>query len=148
MHSKLFKSVAFSVIALLLAVPEISAQSFRLFAVSDLLRVFEDGYKLPPMSDTIKLFGIRGEVISGQFVIKAEQNLSNVRIETGRLENTNDRSSLSPDIISWNYVGSIPLTKNASNQPIGTVIRRAPALFPDYLMQEKQIDIKEKSWKE
>ena len=147
MHSKLFKSVAFSVIALLLAVPEISAQSFRLFAVSDLLRVFEDGYKLPPMSDTIKLFGIRGEVISGQFVIKAEQNLSNVRIETGRLENTNDRSSLSPDIISWNYVGSIPLTKNASNQPIGTVIRRAPALFPDYLMQEKQIDIKEKSWK-
>ena len=37
-----------------------NAQSFSVFSISDISRVYEDGFKLPPVSDTISLFGIRG----------------------------------------------------------------------------------------
>jgi hypothetical protein len=40
----------------------LNAQPFKVLAVSDMVRVFEDGYKLPPTTDTVKIFGIRNEI--------------------------------------------------------------------------------------
>ncbi|HSN50064.1 MAG TPA: hypothetical protein VLR52_02455, partial [Bacteroidales bacterium] len=56
----------FAVAFLLLNSGILSAQAFKLNSVSDLKRVFEDGYNMPALQDTLKIFGIRGEVISGQ----------------------------------------------------------------------------------
>ena len=61
MRSKALNSVVCFVILLMINVSSLNAQSFRLFAVSDLKRVFEDGYHMPPVTDTIKTFGIRGD---------------------------------------------------------------------------------------
>lgn len=115
--------------------------SFGLHAVSDLKRVFEDGYKLPPFYDTIKIFGIRDEVISGQCVIDAKNNLTNVTVETGSLQHQPTGSLIPADAVEWDFVGSIPLSSNAPNQPEHAVVRPAPAMYPDYLMAEKQLDI-------
>ncbi len=70
------------------------AQSFKLSAVSDMVRVFEDGYKLPQMYDSIKIFGIRGEIISGQFVISARKNLTDVTVEISELKDNMTGNSL------------------------------------------------------
>ena len=51
---------------------------FELFAVSDLVRVFEDGYNLPQARKVIDIFGIRNEYICAQCVIKANQHLRRV----------------------------------------------------------------------
>ena len=123
-----------------------AAQSFRLSAVSDMVRVFEDGYKLPQMYDSIKLFGIRGETISGQFVISAGKNLTDVTVEIGELKDNMTGNSLPAAAVTWNFVGSIPLTKNTPNQPVSALVRQAPARFPEYLMTERQLDVKEKTW--
>jgi hypothetical protein len=123
-----------------------AAQSFKLSAVSDMVRVFEDGYKLPQMYDSIKLFGIRGEIISGQFVISAKKSLANVTVEISDLKDNVTGNSLPADAVAWNFVGSIPLTKNTPNQPVSALVRQAPARFPDYLMSERQIAVKEKTW--
>ena len=123
-----------------------AAQSFRLSAVSDMVRVFEDGYKLPQMYDSIKIFGIRGEMISGQFVISAGKNLTDVTVEIGELKDNMTGNSLPAAAVTWNFVGSIPLTKNTPNQPVSALVRQAPARFPDYLMNERQIAVKEKTW--
>jgi hypothetical protein len=116
--------------------PVVYSQGFRVFAVSDIVRVFEDGFNLPDHSDTLKLFGIRGETISGQFVIHSTERLENVGI---KIKNPVDRvtgNAFPANSLEWNYVGSIPLQKNASNQPDFAVTRVAPARFPDYLMPD------------
>jgi len=146
MHSKLINSVACFITIILLNDSVLNAQSFRVFAVSDLLQVFEDGYKLPPKSDTIKLFGIRGEVISGQIVLSAKKSISNATVEISTLRNLTSGNTLPADAAEWDFVGSIPLQKNTPNQPLSAVVRAAPGRFPDYLMAERQINVKEKAF--
>jgi len=123
----------------------VSAQSFKLGAVSDLDRVFDDGFKLPAMHDTLEIFGIRGEVISGQFALQTKSNLSNVTVSMGELKKETTGRILPAKAVEWNFVGSIPLSKNSPNQPARIMVRQAPARYPDYLMAERQITIKEKS---
>jgi hypothetical protein len=124
----------------------LSAQAFKLNSVSDLKRVFEDGYNLPAMQDTLKIFGLRGEVISGQCAIQAKKSLTSVTVSIGKLTDKKTGKTIAEKAVEWNFVGSIPLTENTPNQPASALARKAPARFPDYLMPEKQISIKEKSF--
>jgi len=119
----------------------VHAQSLELFAVSDLSRVFEDGYNLPATYDTLKVFGIRGEIISGQFALKAKKDLKDVTVEVSGLKNYAEGIALSKGAVAWNFVGSIPLSTNAPNQPSHVTVRPAPARFPDYLMPDQQISM-------
>jgi len=143
---KLFSAVLAFLTFLLLNSYMAAGQSFKLSGVSDMVRVFEDGYKLPPMYDSVKLFGIRGEIISGQFVISAKKKLANVTVEIGELKNIKTDNNLPSIAAEWNFVGSIPLSKNTPNQPVSHLVRQAPAIFPEYLMNERQLDVKEKTW--
>ena len=138
-------SVILSVIIILLNSGTICAQIFKLNSVSDLKRVFEDGYNLPALQDTLKIFGIRGEMISGQCALQTKKNLTDVTVMVGALTDKKTGSVFPAKAVEWNFVGSIPLTENTPNQPVRVLVRQAPARFPDYLMQEKQISIKEKS---
>ena len=135
------KTLACLVIAILVNSSVLIAQPFSLSGVSDMVRVFGDGYNLPAMHDTIKMFGIRGEIISGQCILISKKNLSDVTVEVGDLKNHITGKQLPATNVEWNFVGSIPLSENARNQPLSAVSRPAPALFPDYLMAEKQISI-------
>ena len=130
----------FSVI-ILIGGSKVSGQPFKLYEVSDLLRVFEDGYNLPATRDTVKIFGIRGEIISGQCAIIATNNLTNVTAEFSALKNQSSAYTFPLNALEWNFVGSVQLSKNAPNQPLNALVRIAPAKFPDYLMAEKQISI-------
>lgn len=125
----------------------LNAQSFRVFAVSDLSQVFEDGYKLPPSNDTMNLFGIRGEIISGQLVVTSKKGLTDVTIEISELKDLNTGKVLPPSVAEWNFVGTIQLDRNAPNQPVRALVRLAPAKYPDYLMEERKLDVHEKVFK-
>lgn len=118
-------------------------QSFKLSGVSDMVRVFEDGYNLPVLKDSVNLFGIRGEILSGQFIINPVRTGGKVTVESIDLKNS---SGLSIPL-NWNFVGTIPLTENTPNQPVDHLIRKAPADFPDYLMEEKELELKPKTYK-
>ena len=145
-YSTILISAACYAIILLICCSPLTAQTFKLYAVNDLDRVFEDGYNLPAMHDTMKIFGIKGEIISGQCALQAKSNLTNVTVIVTDLKNLITGIPLSVKDVEWNFVGSIPLTKNAPNQPKSAVVRIAPARFPDYLMSEKQINVKENSY--
>lgn len=144
--SKLINSVALLAAAILVNHSVLNAQSFRVFAVSDLVQVFEDGYKLPATYDTIKIFGIRGEIVSGQFALNAKKRMNDVTVEISSLRNLTNGNTLPANSAEWNFVGSIPLGKNTPNQPMSALVRPAPARFPDYLMSERQLNIKEKTF--
>jgi hypothetical protein len=126
---------------------EMQAQPFRVFAVSDLARVFEDGYNLPVTSDTMKLFGIRAEVISGQCLIQARKTLTNVTVTLSQLINDQMGNNLPDESVKWNFVGSVRVDENVPNQPGEALCREAPGMFPDYLMVEENINIESKIFK-
>ncbi|HLF36185.1 MAG TPA: DUF4091 domain-containing protein [Cyclobacteriaceae bacterium] len=142
--------LSISLIVILLSACGVSEQEqlFTLAAVSDLDRVFEDGYKLPPADDTLKIFGIRGETISGQFYIHSGgKKLEAVQADADILKTEDGNAIIPAENIAWYFVGSIPLTENAPNQPADVLTRTAPARFPDYLSEENQAYIDENMYR-
>ena len=119
----------------------IYGQNINLFGVSDLDQIFEDGYNLPSQKDTLRISGIRNEVVSGQCVFLSNKSLDDVTVEVSDLKNTASGNIIPSENITWNFVGSIPLTENAPNQLEEVIVRKAPARFPDYLMENKQLDV-------
>ena len=146
LKSWLLKTYVGAAVFLSIFIRPVNAQNFALFATSDIGRVFEDGYKLPQMTDTIRVFGIRGEIISGQFALNTKKALSAVTIEVSPLKNQITGTDIPGNAIEWNFVGSIPLTKNTPNQPVNAIVRQAPAKFPEYLMAEKRLNVSAKTW--
>jgi len=144
-YTKSIKMVFCLLSTILMSGSVLKGQTVKLFAVSDMVRVFEDGYNLPQVYDTIDLFGIHGEIISGQFVIYTRTDLTDVSIEVTPLKKNQTGTPFPPDAITWNFVGSIPLTKNTPNQPVSALTRQAPAKYPEYLMNEKQMNIPTKN---
>jgi hypothetical protein len=110
--------------------PNVVAQTFKLSAVSDMAQVFEDGYKMPKSYDSVKTFGIRGEIVSAQLVVAAKKNLSGVSVEIGELKSKNG-NILPASSAEWNFVGYIPITENTPNQPVAHLVRRLLQNFPN-----------------
>ena len=101
----------------------VKGQTIGLFAVSDLAQVFEDGYNLPDEHNSIEIFGIRNEIISGQCVLHSKKSLKNVKVELRLLKNTHTGYTIPEDNITWNFIGSIPLSENAPNQLENILVR-------------------------
>jgi len=125
----------------LLAVP------FECFAVSDLIRVFEDGYNCPEPQDSIDIFGMRNEYVSAQCVIKANQDLQNVTVTLSPLKHTTLSTSLPSKTLKWNFVGSIPIEENTPKYRKTDLIRAAPAQFPDFLAEDNEVFMKKGNYK-
>ena len=74
-----------------------------------MVRVFEDGYNLPEGYDNVDMFGIRGEIISGQVVIYTRKDLIDVSIKVESLKNNQTGNLLPREAVAWNFVGRICL---------------------------------------
>ena len=111
------------------------------FAVTDLVRVFEDGYRCPAPQKQIEVFGIRNEVLSAQCVVKAQQPLRDLTVSLSPLKHKTADVVLPADSVTWNFVGSILLAENSPNHRKSDVIRAAPARFPDYLSEARQMAV-------
>jgi hypothetical protein len=114
---------------------------FECFAVTDLVRVFEDGYQCPTPQKRIEVFGIRNEVLSAQYVVKARQALRDLTVSVGPLKAKAGNTALPADSIAWNFVGSVLIAENAPNHRKSDLLRPAPARFPDYLSAAKQMTV-------
>lgn len=114
---------------------------FAFRAVSDMVRVFEDGYELAPSHDAMAIFGLRNETVSAQGYILAGEDLQNIEISISPLLHADSDYSLPPENVRWNFVGSIFIQKNTSKLNTTDLTRAAPARFPDYLSEEKHIDL-------
>jgi len=117
------------------------------FAVSDLVRIFSDGYHCPAPGETIEICGIRNEYLSAQCVIKANQDVEDVRVSLSPLRHVERSASLPGDAIRWNFVGSIPIAENTPKYRKSDLIRTAPARFADYLMEPRQISLKKDEYR-
>ncbi len=136
-----------SIILLCLICNAIQAAPFECFAVSDLVRIFEDGYDLPETQERLEIFGIRNEYLSAQCVIKANQDLRNVTVSLGPLKHVSLSTSIPADALEWNFVGSILIEENTPKYRKTDLIRTAPAKFPDYLAEDSEVSLKKGDYK-
>ncbi len=120
--------------------------NFEVFGVTDLNRIYEDGYNMPEHKGKVELFGIRKEYLSGQFVIHAVKDISDVTIRIGGLRNEITGKVIPSEHLNWNFVGSIPMSTDAPNQPKHVLERPAPANYPDYLKQADRLNLKSKKY--
>ena len=114
---------------------------FECFAVSDLVRVFEDGYRRPRPHATIEIFGIRNEIVSAQFVVKANENLECVAVSVSPLVHVERSISMPRGAVEWNFVGSILISENTPKHRKTDLTRSAPARFPDYLSEARAVSL-------
>jgi hypothetical protein len=111
------------------------------FGASDLDRVFDDGYGGAPRQNTISLFGLRNETVSGQCVIVAHEDLQQVTFSLGPLQHTQSTNVIPASNVTWNFVDNIFVEKNSPNREKSGLLRPAPAWFPDYLSEERNCAI-------
>ncbi|HOD81196.1 MAG: hypothetical protein BWX88_02460 [Planctomycetes bacterium ADurb.Bin126] len=126
-------------ILLLLAAPPARGAPLDLFAVSDAVRVFEDGYALPrEQAREVRVLGLQNEVLSAQFVIRANEDLQDVTIQVGPLRCDQADSVLPPSAVRWNFVDGISIRENTPKLDKRDLTRPAPAVFPDVLSEDRR----------
>jgi len=138
MYKTLFKSYfAFSMLIILLCFigNTVQAAPFECFAVSDLVRIFEDGYNCPKPQKSLEIF------------IKANQDLQNVTVSLSPLKHIDLPTSIPSNSLEWNFVGSILIKENTPKYRKSDLIRTAPAQFPDYLAEDSQMFVKKDNYK-
>lgn len=140
--SRLTQGFSFVGLIIILVSPGmVCAEPFDLFAVSDLANIFEDGFHCPLPQEAIKVFGIRNEHVSAQCVINAQEDLQEVTVSVSPLVLTGETAYVPEGSVEWNFVGSVPLKENNPYRKERDVLRPAPALFPDYLSEERSLDL-------
>ncbi len=122
---------------------QVAQPAFECFPASDLERVFEDGYGLlGPRAGSLQLFGLRNETISGQCMLLAHEDVQGLAFSVGPLERAHDPGAIPQENLSWNFVGGILIEKNSPNRQPETLLRPAPAWFPDVLTDERTCSLK------
>ena len=117
---------------------ETAPTTFDVWATSDLVRVFEDGFARPDKSPAgLQLFGLRQETLSAQCVIEAHADLKAVSVAVTPLKQADGSATIRPENISWSFVGSIHIEQNTPKLRKSDLLRAAPAWFPDFLTEER-----------
>ena len=119
-----------------------SAASLEVFAVSDAVRVFEDGFGCPEQpAGEIHVFALRNETVSAQCVIRANDDLQAVGVSISPLDRGESKAALGAENLQWNFVESIFIEKNTPKLLKTDLLRPAPARFPDCLGEDRQCNI-------
>jgi hypothetical protein len=125
-----------------------AAPPLEVFATSDAVRVFEDGYGQPEKrSAEIRVFGLRNEVISAQCVVQAHEDLKELSVSVGPLKQTEGTGVIPADNVEWNFLSSIFIKENTPKLRKSDLIRPAPAWFPDCLSDDRHCSLRKESLK-
>lgn len=127
---------------------EAAERAWDAFPVSDLVRVFEDGYAAPTERPSeICVGGLGNETVSAQFVIQAHTEVKDLTVAVSPLKAVAGSAVIPADNVHWNFVGSIFIAENTRKQLASDLLRAAPAWFPDYLAEDRQCSVAGGGWK-
>lgn len=119
-----------------------AAPALEVFASSDAVRVFEDGFGAPEARPAeVRVFGLRNEVLSAQCVVLAGEELKDATVSIGPLQRTQGAALIPADKVRWNFVESIFIKENTRKLQKSDLVRPAPARFPDLLSDARTCTI-------
>lgn len=115
---------------------------FDLWVASPLLNVFRDTPKPANASNSVDLLSARNETEVAQIVLTPRAALEGVYVEAEPLLHENGKARIGAEKITWNFVGYVHVEKNSTATPPEELLRKAPADFPDPLMEQRALDLK------
>lgn len=120
----------------------------EIFAVSDAVRVFEDGYGLAKsnLQEAVTVFGLRNETVSAQCIVRAGKDLADLSVTVKPLVREGGGNT-SLEHVSWNFVTGILVMTNTPKLREEELTRPAPARFPDCLTEDRQCAVTKGSLK-
>jgi hypothetical protein len=114
---------------------------FVLWSVSPLEKIFPDTPVAEAARLQVEMSCARNEYEPGQFAIYAKSDLTNVTIQLKELTHESNNYAIPTDNLQWNFVGFVPIQCNTPDAPKDGLVRQAPGLFPDPLLEERKMDI-------
>ncbi len=125
-----------------------ASPSLECFAVSDAVRIFEDGDESQiDRQAKVYIFGLRNEIVSAQCVVQAHEDVEDLTVSIGALKQSEGSAVIPAENVRWNFVGSIFIEENTPKVQKSDLIRSAPAWFPDYLSDDRQCSLAKDSLK-
>jgi hypothetical protein len=115
-----------------------SAAPLAIWPVDPQIKVFRDTQ--PSAPSNLTFHAARNEYESGQFALRSSQPLKNLRVEISPLRQSDGKTTIPPENVTWNFVGFIPLTKNTHDSQ-SILIRLAPCDMPDPLLENRTLDL-------
>jgi hypothetical protein len=115
-----------------------NAAPLAIWAVDPQVKVFRDTQPAAPSN--LAFHAARNEYESGQFALRSSQALKNLRVEISPLRQSDGKTAIPPENVTWNFVGFIPLTKNTHDSQ-SVIIRLAPCEIPDPLLENRTLDL-------
>ena len=123
------------------ALCEAAVPPLELIAVSDAVRVFEDGYGFTnnqSQAQEINVFGLRSETISAQCVVRAGRDLPKLTATLTPLKKEGGNAQIPAENLTWRFVTDILVLTNTPRMWVSDLTRPAPARFPDCLSEDRQ----------
>lgn len=128
--------------ACLAAASACAEPALEMFAVSDAVRVFEDGYGFPDKpAQEISVFGLRGEIVSAQCAVRARRGAAGLTVSVRPLARDGSADRIPAESVSWNFVSGVLVLTNTPKLKSEDLTRKAPARFPDCLAAERACDV-------
>ncbi|MBM3333697.1 hypothetical protein FJY63_03460, partial [Candidatus Sumerlaeota bacterium] len=94
MSNRLRLSTVAALVLLSAAHVEAAPAPLEIFGASDAVRVFEDGYGRPDRLAEVRVFGLRNEIVSGQCVVEAHEDLKGLKVSVSALRHSNGRATI------------------------------------------------------
>ena len=83
----------------------------------------------------------RNEYEPGQLAITAQRGVRNLTVGVSPLRHESGTHELPAALHAWNFVGYVPVKKKTQNTPVEELVRVAPGLFPDPLLERRECDV-------
>lgn len=137
----ILRVLAAAVLAWTVGQPAIAAEPRALWAGQALTKVPRTAVAPDTRADVCQLAGARGEIVSGQAVLRPAQEVKSARAQVSDLSNAAAHSTLPASAIRLQWVRYIDVTRNSFGLPEDETLFRAPASIPDPYWEDAAIPV-------
>lgn len=116
--------------------------SFDVWVQDSLTKVFKDSVKPEDATREVSIDAVRNESEAAQIVVRPFEDIDAFRVYVTGLQHESNEYALTK--VYARFVGYVPVKRNTPDTPPEELIRKAPGLFPDPLLEEQTIKLKKR----
>lgn len=113
---------------------------FELWVQDSLTKVFRDSPKPEDASKDVVIDAVRNEYEAAQIVIHPLEEVESLKVRATCLRHESNEYVITR--VYPRFVGYVPVKRNTPNTPLEELVRKAPDMFPDPLLEEESIKVR------
>ncbi|MEM3545628.1 MAG: DUF4091 domain-containing protein [Candidatus Bathyarchaeia archaeon] len=114
--------------------------SFDVWVQDSLTKVFKDSAKPEDAARVVSIDAVRNEYEAAQIVVRPFEDVDTFRVYVTSLRHESNEYVITK--VYSRFVGYVPVKRNTPNTPPEELVRKAPDLFPDPLLEEEAVKLR------